>query len=735
MSKQYWIGEFFVDLSRNQISQHYQSQTLPPKALLVLTHLAENHGKVVSYDELLDKVWLNAVVTPNTLQRSIAQLRKALGENSKVEGIIKTHAKQGYSLECDVTWSDDGQLSATGISDSSVKGPLGDEQQTGTDNYPKEDTLPDANGHNLPHSEQSVGPVEKTSKKTFWVATVVVVLVLVFSLSQFQINTAPLKFSDLRYLTATDDKEYGGTYSPDGNYILFSRYYDKVCINNIWAKNADTLQEILLTKERGTYGSHSLSANSKTLVFIKQEDCTKPVTQNICYKLMSLDFEQALLQPQTARELLHCQNSAIKKPVWIDDQHIALLQKEEQHWRLIRFSTEDKSSSTLYEIEGGNIVGFAYSAEHQLLAVTSRKNDGLQYIEMLSLQGELISSHQIRLPEGTRRYLSVQPNFVPNTEKLIFGDGTDLYTLSFDGEVYRENFQLNKSAGGPFVHPQGDRILLIAGRYDSDVARLSIPEAELNEQQNNKAKPSVFERSITHEDNAKFQPNGSLIAFVSMRTGNEQVWLFEDSGSKVISQFPRGNHIRNLHWSSDGNSLIVLANKELHQVFLDSAPIHFDFPYPVNDLFHWDSEKQLAVANILVNGVNKFVEIDLHSQQYKIINNKRVNWAAKSQNGPLVFIDHMERFWQKQNGAIEDKLIEPLAGQGSSKRFVVGNELVYGINKQNQLWSYDLQSNEFKLLADVPKDIDYLNDVHDKELLMSVVIAAKKEVIEISVTD
>ena len=68
--------------------------------------MAENQGKVVSQEALLDKVWQGTVVSPNTLQRSIAQLRKALGDDGKVQVYIKTHAKQGYSLECDVRWQE-----------------------------------------------------------------------------------------------------------------------------------------------------------------------------------------------------------------------------------------------------------------------------------------------------------------------------------------------------------------------------------------------------------------------------------------------------------------------------------------------------------------------------------------------------------------------------------------------------------------------------------------------------
>ncbi len=99
MAEQYWIGGFFIDLPRNQITHNGQTITLAPKALAVLTCLAEQQGQVVSQDTLLEKVWPNSVVSPNTLQRSIAQLRKALGDDGKGQQYIKTHAKKTQLAE------------------------------------------------------------------------------------------------------------------------------------------------------------------------------------------------------------------------------------------------------------------------------------------------------------------------------------------------------------------------------------------------------------------------------------------------------------------------------------------------------------------------------------------------------------------------------------------------------------------------------------------------------------
>lgn len=722
MAKQYWLGEYFVDLSRNQISQHTQSQTLPPKALAVLTHLAENQGKVVTYDELLDKVWPNAVVTPNTLQRSIAQLRKALGENSKAQEVIKTHAKQGYSLECDVTWFEE----QTSLAAAQAKGVESPTEGLETDSAPATHFAPaqDENVHSEAHVVASTDHSKKTS--TLWIMAAVIIIIATLFVLPVRDDTSAMKFSDLRYITATDDKEYGAIYSPDGRYIVFNRYFEKLCINHIMAKDAQTMEEFQLTEERATYGGHTLSPDGKTLAYIKHEDCTKPVTQNVCYRLMSLDFEKGLTQPQASEELLRCENSAIRDPLWVDNQHIAMMQHDGERWRLIRFSVADKTSATLFAEEGGNIQSFAYSAQNRQFAVTSMKNDGLQYIEMLTEDGSVLSSHPIVVPQGAPRFMLVKPVFSPVADDLAFSYGGQLYTLTAEGEVSKVEMGVDQRIGGPVFHPDGDRLLGIKGIYDGDVATLSLPDDE------GTPTLSVFERSIEEEQVARFQPDSDGIAFISERTGEPQIWLTSASGTRMISQFPKGTNLSNMRWDATGETLLVHSERELYYLSPGAAANVIPFEHPVLQLYHWDSGSRLVVAGILVNGLYKFVEIDLSSLAYRLINNHKVKWATKSANSPLVYIDTLGRIWQYAE--VEAKLIGPLGGQGSEKGFVVDEQTVYGINRDNQLWSYELTSGELQMLAEVTPDIDYLTDARGDQLLLSMVIAAKKEVIELSVS-
>lgn len=719
MIKQYWIGELFVDISRNQITQLGKSQTLPPKALLVLTHLAENRGQVVSYEELLDKVWPNTIVTPNTLQRNIAQLRKAIGESNNAQSVIKTHAKQGYSLECEVTWTHS-------LEAETAK----EEQKTNTsESAPSSSSGLDDSAYT--HSKTTSGqkPTISVYKRYFGILAGVTILFFVTFYIQFQSAESQIELGNLRYITATDDKEFGGTYSPSGKHILFRRYLQKGCINNIWAKTTDTLQEHQLTAELGNYGENSLSADGKTLVFIKQQDCTTPVTQTTCYKLMSIDFHAALSQPQSPKLLLDCQNSVIKKPTWVDNKHIVMLQRNNQHWRLIQYSVEDNSTQSLYENDT-RILSYAWSAKQQLFAVTVIKSDGNQYIDMLNSTGEMLSSHQILLPQSAPRHTMIRPQFVPNKQQLIFSSGDNLYTLSYEGQVTLADFQFDEGVNAPYFHPNGKRLLLIKGTYDSDVASLSMLDIKITKPQQ-ADQLTVFARSTKHEDIAKFHPNGETIAFVSARTGSEQVWLQNTETTTLVSNFPMAGAILNMLWDDDGSSLLVLNNLELYQQFLNNTAIKYEFPLPVVDLFHWNQDTQQVIANILVNGSIQFVSIDLDTLDYQLINSRSVMWAAKNRDNTLVFIDHVGRFWQKTD--IEDKLLEPLTGQLAIKqRFVVNDTMIYGINKENRLWRYNIASDDFNIMTELRTNIDYITDIQNDELLVTFVIAAKKEVVELS---
>jgi adenylate cyclase len=73
-----------------------------PKAMAVLTVLAEAGGAVVSRDTLIQAVWPRGFVTDDVLTRCIGQLRRALGDNTSAPAFLETIPRRGYRLVCQI---------------------------------------------------------------------------------------------------------------------------------------------------------------------------------------------------------------------------------------------------------------------------------------------------------------------------------------------------------------------------------------------------------------------------------------------------------------------------------------------------------------------------------------------------------------------------------------------------------------------------------------------------------
>ena len=91
------LNEFEVQPGRDQIIYGGQKHKLEPRVMGVLLFLAQHRERVVSSDELIDKVWQGIVVTPKSVQRCISILRKIFAEDESTT-YIQTYSKKGYQL-------------------------------------------------------------------------------------------------------------------------------------------------------------------------------------------------------------------------------------------------------------------------------------------------------------------------------------------------------------------------------------------------------------------------------------------------------------------------------------------------------------------------------------------------------------------------------------------------------------------------------------------------------------
>jgi TolB-like protein/DNA-binding winged helix-turn-helix (wHTH) protein/Tfp pilus assembly protein PilF len=92
------IADLRVDPSLDEICKDGVILKLEPRAMRLLVCLAEHAGQVLSVDTLLDLVWKDVIVSPDSVYAAVAALRRTLGDDPKQPKYIANVVRRGYRL-------------------------------------------------------------------------------------------------------------------------------------------------------------------------------------------------------------------------------------------------------------------------------------------------------------------------------------------------------------------------------------------------------------------------------------------------------------------------------------------------------------------------------------------------------------------------------------------------------------------------------------------------------------
>jgi TolB-like protein/DNA-binding winged helix-turn-helix (wHTH) protein/Tfp pilus assembly protein PilF len=98
----YEFGPFRVDPLRRVLLRETNEVRLPTKSFEILLVLLEEKGRLVEKDELMRRVWPDAVVEENNLTVNMSALRKSLGESPRDHRYLLTVPGRGYQFVADV---------------------------------------------------------------------------------------------------------------------------------------------------------------------------------------------------------------------------------------------------------------------------------------------------------------------------------------------------------------------------------------------------------------------------------------------------------------------------------------------------------------------------------------------------------------------------------------------------------------------------------------------------------
>jgi TolB-like protein len=92
----FFFANQILDTSTRELSREDMPVSLEPQVFDLVVHLMENRDRVVSKEELIEKIWHGRHVAESTLTSRINAARKAVGDSGSAQALIRTIARKGF---------------------------------------------------------------------------------------------------------------------------------------------------------------------------------------------------------------------------------------------------------------------------------------------------------------------------------------------------------------------------------------------------------------------------------------------------------------------------------------------------------------------------------------------------------------------------------------------------------------------------------------------------------------
>jgi TolB-like protein/Tfp pilus assembly protein PilF len=97
----YRFGQFELDTAKAELRSGGEVCSVEPQVFALLALLVDNRERLVSKDEIIEKVWDGRVVSEAAVASRIKSARKILGDDGKAQKFIKTIHRQGFRFVAD----------------------------------------------------------------------------------------------------------------------------------------------------------------------------------------------------------------------------------------------------------------------------------------------------------------------------------------------------------------------------------------------------------------------------------------------------------------------------------------------------------------------------------------------------------------------------------------------------------------------------------------------------------
>lgn len=536
----FMLGEVKVSPSHNTLWARNQSVKLQPKAMAVLHYLACNQNRVISNEELIERLWEGRVVTHGSVQKSINALRSALNELVGDQELIAHYSKRGYQL----------------MIEPQFLAPQSPDTTTETTKV----KTPPLNTINV--------------RKWRAVSLVIVALVAIAALYKavnwstlYLPNNHQTVFNTTQGYTNETGHERSATPHPDNKHLAYIReklITDQYGVSTSETKN-DTDSEIVIRNAVGkdwrianSEGNWfklawSPAGNNLVAIEVKRRDGLPLGTQfyqpsNYLYSfhIFTLDLAQERL---LEKQQLSQWQGQIFSVTWWDENTLEIVAKQGPNAGngRYRYSILDQQLTLLDEFEG---------AANPVASTVLNQRTAIASLNKNKIQIDFLNAHQERISRVKLDVSAADISWIPDGSGVLVYAEEERRLLA----VYLDGKQVpipladskDKIFSRPHYSADGSGIFYTEEKRSSNIVWTALDGTKTRLTEN-----TDFNYA------ASFSPNGEKVVYASVRNNQIHLWLVENGQERQLTTQPIPKKVENIIWSDDGEHLVLNADNQV----------------------------------------------------------------------------------------------------------------------------------------------------------------------------
>jgi len=537
------FGPFELDPQNHELRKNGRRVRLPPQAFRLLELLVSNTGRLVTREEIKNAIWTDTFVDfERGINKSIRQIRDALGDDAEAPKFIETRRGHGYRFIGELTenardWGPEhvATLAATGPSGELASMPA-----------------------------PASGPRFRSSVLGMLAAFVMLMVVLA-AWVLYGRYSAPDQMLHASPLTTYVGSQDWPSFSPDGSQVAFAWDGEKQDNFDIYVKRIGAGPSLRLTRDPAADTAPAWSPDGSSIAFLR---ASQPGKSSVVL-IPPLGGPERVVGEVTRFEPM---NQALS---WTpDSKWLVVLDRPPAQlaglWLLSVGTGERRRLTTTPDEWAGDFTP-AFAPDGRFLAFRRMMARNIFDLFLLPVGADMHSRGEPRrLTRNSQVIVGVA--WAANGKDLIFSSGSpgnlSLFKVGTSGAAPKRLTGI----GGEILHvavsPRSGLLVFAQSRREMDIYRVKLSS------RGDEASGSMpLIASSRLERYPSYSTDGKKIAFVSLRSGNWQLWVGDSDGQNPVqmTSFPRGE-VAFPAWSADGKQIGFICDAEgSHQAYAVGA--------------------------------------------------------------------------------------------------------------------------------------------------------------------